>query len=184
LWSAGALACDRSRFFGFFQSDWLEFTDLPIPIRAHPVVQAFGIASVVKFWVFRSPDVPITRSPDLLPPHPRSSPKNIDLRDSSPGLLLSDPCHPCSSVVRIWVFRSPDHPIFSCPPLPIPIPIWRGLERVHPKASQFGVGLTHLPGDWRGVRRFLCVPSCPLWLRILGLASCQLLFFNDLRSPP
>ncbi len=56
--------------------------------------------------------------------------------------------------------------IYCTPTPPLPIPIWRALERVHPNPSQIGVGFSDVLPNWRGFR-FLRAPSCPLWLRVL-----------------
>jgi hypothetical protein len=51
-----------------------------------------------------------------------------------------------AALVAFVFFRSPDLPISSSPlPLPLPYPSQIGVEfrGMHPRASQFGVGLTH-----------------------------------------
>lgn len=52
-------------------------------------------------------------------------------------------------------------------PTPSPvIPDWRGLERVHPRSSQIGVGLAHMGVNWRRFQRISSVtPSWPLWFK-------------------
>jgi len=60
---------------------------------------------------FRSPDVPITRSPDLLPPPPHSSQGIPDWR----GFQGFPPCSFVSFVVRGLGFNFGDYPILAIP---------------------------------------------------------------------
>jgi hypothetical protein len=95
--------------------------------------------------------------------HPRPSQIGVGLRDQALigvefAILGSDPCHPCSSVVR---FCFSDHPITRCPDHPIfcvLLPMSLSQRPPPPNAFVDNKGPTPIrPSGHRTVEVFVCV---------------------------